>query len=197
MTDQDESGNVTRLGPDSGGRGPGDPVVAYREWSWTSDEAGRPGLPFLGVFLLGFGALLLLQQIVPGTSVWSWLGLLIGVSALVVYVSRRGAAGSGFLLWVGVILTAIGLPSLLVSIGLLPERDGWGTLFLGVALIGLGLARRSRPGIPLSVWLGGLLALIGLSETTLVTDLGGYIVPIAVIAIGGVIVLRAMTAQRR
>ena len=196
MSEQDEGGGVTRLGPDSGGRAPGEPTVSYREWSWSSDEAGRPGLPFVGVFLLGFGFLLLLQQFIPGTSVWSWLGLLIGVSALVVYASRRGATGSGFLLWVGVILVAIGLPSLLVAVGFLPDRDGWSTLFLGVALIGLGLVRRSRPGIPLSVWLGGILTIIGLGETALVSDFGSYVVPIAVIAIGGLIVLRAMTARR-
>jgi len=195
MSDQDEGG-VTRLGPESGGRGPGEPPVSYREWSWSSDEAGRPGLPFLGVFLLGFGGLLLLQQLVPGTSIWSWLGLLIGVSALVVYVSRRGSPGSGFMLWLGVILVAIGLPSLLISVGLIPDRDGWGTLFLGIALIGLGLVRRTRPGIPLAVWLGGILALLGLSATALLPNVGSYLFPILVIAVGGIVVLRALTSRR-
>jgi len=195
MSDQDEDG-VTRLGPDSGGRGPGEPVVTYREWAWSSDEAGRPGLPFVGVLLLAFGGLLLLQQLLPGTSVWSWLGLAIGASALVVYASRRSRTGSGFLLWIGVILVAIGLPSLLIAIGLLPERDGWGTLFLGIALVALGLVRRTRPGIPVSIWIGGALALIGLSETALLPNLSGYVLPLIVLAIGGVIVLRALTVRR-
>jgi hypothetical protein len=197
MSGQGDDGGVTRLGPDSGGRGPGEPTVAYREWSWSADESGRPGLPILGIFLLVFGGLLLLQQLVPGTSLWSWLGLGIGVAALLAYVSRRGRGGSAFLLWLGVILVATGLPSLLIAIGVLPERDGWGTLFLGIALIGLGLVRRSRPGIPLSVWLGGLLALIGLSETALVTSVGDYVVPILVIGLGGIIVLRAVASPRR
>lgn len=196
MSEQDEGGSITRLGPESGGRGPGEPVVEYREWSWSADEPGRPGLPFLGIFLLGFGALLLLQQIVPGTSVWSWMGLLIGTSLLMTYATRRGS-GSAFLLWVGVIFTAIGLPALLVSIGVLPERDGWGTLFLGIALIGLGLARRSRPGIPFSVLLGGILAIFGASQAALLPSLGGYVVPILVIGLGGILVLRAMTARSR
>jgi hypothetical protein len=195
MNDQDDGG-ITRLGPESGGRGPGEPVVTYREWSWSSDETGRPGLPFVGVFLLAFGGLLLLQQLVPGTSVWSWLGLAIGVTSLVVYASRRSRGGSAFLLWLGVILVAIGSPSLFISLGVLPERDGWGTLFLGIALVALGLVRRTRPGIPVSVWIGGALALIGLSETALLPNLGGYVLPLVVLAIGGVIVLRALTARR-
>lgn len=196
MTEQDKGSSVTRLGPDSGGRGPGEPVVTYREWSWSSDEGGNPGLPFLGIFLLGFGGLLLLQQLVPGTSVWSWMGLLIGASLLMTYASRQGH-GSALLLWVGVIFTAIGLPSLLISLGILPERDGWGTLFLGVAFIGLGLLRRTRPGIPLSVWLGGILAIIGLSETALLPNLSGYVLPLAILGIGGVIVLRAVVSRPR
>ncbi len=137
---------VTRLGPDSGGRVPNESSVTYREWSWSSESAARGGLPFLGVFLVLFGILLFLQQAVPGTSFWSWLALAAGAACLIVFASRRRLPGTGFLLWLGVVLVAIGLPSVLISAGLLPERDGWSTLFLGVALMALGLIRRTRPG---------------------------------------------------
>jgi hypothetical protein len=189
--DRGESGSVTRLGPDSGGKAPGDSSVSYREWSWSTDSAGRPGLPLIGLFLVAFGVLLLLERLVPGSSIWSWLSLGIGAAALVGWASRRPRT-SGFLLYLGVILVAIGLPSLLTAIGLLPDRDGWGTLFLGVALLALGLTRRTGPGIPASVWIGGVLALIGLSETALLPDIGSYLFPIIVIGIGGLIILRAV-----
>ncbi len=186
---------VTRLGPDSGGKPPETPFT-YREWSWSSESAARGGLPFLGVFLVVFGVLLFLQSVVPGTSFWSWLALAIGAASLIVYVSRRRAPGSGFLLWIGVILVAVGLPSLLVAAGLLPERDGWSTLFLGVALVVLGLVRRTRPGVPASVWIGGILAIIGLSETALLPNLGDYLLPIAIIGIGAALVLRAVAFRQ-
>ena len=187
---------MTRLGPDSGGRVPDDSSVTYREWSWSSESAARGGLPFLGVFLVLFGILLFLQQAVPGTSFWSWLALAAGAACLIVFASRRRLPGTGFLLWLGVVLVAIGLPSVLVSAGLLPERDGWSTLFLGVALMALGLIRRTRPGIPASVWLGGILTIVGISETALLPNIGDYLLPIIVIGIGALLVLRAVTLRQ-
>ena len=61
----DRQGPVTRLGPDSGGRGPGEPSVRYYTWEWGPDDARRPGLPWIGIFLLVFGGLLLIQQLFP------------------------------------------------------------------------------------------------------------------------------------
>ena len=43
MDDQKEP--VTRLGPDSGGRAPGEPAVRVYHWEWGPDGARRPGLP--------------------------------------------------------------------------------------------------------------------------------------------------------
>jgi hypothetical protein len=54
MSDRNEP--VTRLGPDSGGRGPGEPPVRVYHWEWGPDDARRPGLPWIGIFLLVFGA---------------------------------------------------------------------------------------------------------------------------------------------
>ena len=55
---------VTRLGPDSGGRPPAGSPRIYT-WEWGPDQARRPGLPWIGIFLLVFGGLLLLQQVYP------------------------------------------------------------------------------------------------------------------------------------
>jgi hypothetical protein len=198
--EQPTTGQVTRLGPDSGGRAPaegvptGQPTVYYREWEWSSDSTGRPGLPFVAVLLVALGVLLLLQNLVPGVSVWSWLGVGIGAAALVVWLSRRHAPGNGFFLYAGVVFLAMGLPGVLVALGVLPESDGWSTLFLGVALVVLGLTRRTR-GIPFSVWLGGLLAIIGLAETSILPDLGDWLLPLILIGIGVILLGRSLLGR--
>ena len=56
---------VTRLGPDSGGRLPGEGPVRVYHWEWGPDDSRRPGLPWIGIFLLVFGGLLLVQQVYP------------------------------------------------------------------------------------------------------------------------------------
>ena len=56
---------VTNLGPNSGGRAPGGPSARVYHWEWGPDDARRPGLPWIGIFLLVFGGLLLLQQVNP------------------------------------------------------------------------------------------------------------------------------------
>src|SRR5262245_11773147 len=56
---------VTNLGPDSGGRAPGEGSVRVYHWEWGPDDQRRPGLPWIGIFLLVFGALLLIQQVYP------------------------------------------------------------------------------------------------------------------------------------
>src|SRR6476659_2675169 len=82
---------VTRLGPDSGGRGPGEPVVRYYSWEWGPDDARRPGLPWIGIFLLVFGGLLLIQQLFPQfESASSLVVLAIGLAFLVKWAIDRG-----------------------------------------------------------------------------------------------------------
>jgi hypothetical protein len=62
----ERSDEVTRLGPDSGGRGTGDADARVYSWEWgtgrgSGEQGRRPGLPWIGIFLLVFGGLLLLQ----------------------------------------------------------------------------------------------------------------------------------------
>src|SRR5215210_6711117 len=50
---------ASRAAPDRGSA-----VRVYR-WQWGPDEQRRPGLPWIGIFLLVFGGLLLLERFVP------------------------------------------------------------------------------------------------------------------------------------
>ena len=63
---------VTRLGPDSGGHAPGEAGTSVApggvhvySGNGARDEHRRPGLPWIGIFLLVFGGLLLIQQVLP------------------------------------------------------------------------------------------------------------------------------------
>jgi hypothetical protein len=189
VSDDDDTGRVTRLGPDSGGDLPHD-AVRSRSWTWSSSSLdGRWTLPFWGVFLVAFGVLLFLEQAVPGTSIWSWLALAAGAASLIVGANRRSAG----LIQLGVLLLAVGLPSLLEALGLI-SGPGWGTIFLGVALIGIGLARR-RDRIGWQVWVGVVLLAIGGAERYL-PNLDQLILPLAIVIVGGIIIARAMTARR-
>jgi hypothetical protein len=188
MSDDDGTGRVTRLGPDSGGRSP-DAPVSYRSWSWSAGSfGGQRNLPFWGVFLVVFGLLLFLQQAVPGTSIWSWAALAGGAAALIAGLGRRSSG----LVQLGVLLAAVGLPSLLSAVGIL-TGPGWGTIFLGVALIGIGIAKR-RDRIAWQVWVGMILLLIGGAQRYLPLD--QLILPIAIVIVGGIIIVRALGDRR-
>src|SRR5215218_9619095 len=117
--DDDRLQPVTRLGPDSGGRGPADTDVRVYRWDWGGDEARRPGLPWIGIFLLVFGALLLLQLAVPQfKEAGSVLGLAVGIAFLVKWGIDRGTGS----LYAGAIITALAVPGVLNAIGV--HADG-------------------------------------------------------------------------
>ena len=63
------------------------PVRVYG-WSWGPDEQRRPGLPWIGVFLIVFGALLLIERALPD---YQRLG---DVAVLAAGVRRRSSTGS-------------------------------------------------------------------------------------------------------
>ena len=91
--DDDQQQPVTRLGPDSGGRMPGEPPIRVYHWEWGSDNEHRPGLPWIGIFLLVFGGLLLLQQVFPEfAGLGSVIVLAIGLAFLVKWAIDRGTA---------------------------------------------------------------------------------------------------------
>jgi hypothetical protein len=189
----DERDPVTRLGPDSGGRAPGsrpgDPDVHVYHWEWGPDDARRPGLPWIGIFLLVFGGLLLLQQLLPeARAAGSLVVLAVGLAFLIKWAIDRGTGS----LYAGAIITALAAPGVLNAAGI--DLDGLGTFCFGVAFLFIALVRGvTGGGWGWQLWFGGLLALLGgVSMTSPMA--GGLIAPAALIALGVVLLLRG--AQR-
>jgi hypothetical protein len=113
MSDPQEP--VTRLGPNSGGRLPGEGDVRVYHWEWGPDDARRPGLPWIGIFLLVFGALLLIQQAFPQfKALGSVFVLAIGLAFIVKWAIDRGTGS----LYAGAIITALAVPNLLNAAGI-------------------------------------------------------------------------------
>ena len=178
---------VTRLGPDSRGRGPGEPPgMRVYSWEWGPEEGRRPGLPWIGIFLLVFGGLLLIQQLVPDArALGSLFVLAVGVAFLVKWLLDRGTGS----LYAGAIITALAAPGLIEALAE-AEFDGLGTLCLGIAFLFIGAVRAvSKGGWGWQAWFGGLLAIVGAAG--LVTPgVGGLIVPAILVVLGVVLILR-------
>jgi hypothetical protein len=181
---------VTRLGPDSGGRAPGEGNVRVYTWDWGTDDEHRPGLPWIGIFLLVFGGLLLLQQLFPQfQAVGSVVVLAIGLAFLVKWAVDRGTAS----LYAGSIITALALPGLLNAAGI--EANGLTTFFLGVAFLFIALVRFvTGGGLGWQLWFGGLLAVIGGAQIAN-APLGGYILPVILVALGLLLIVRGFGSR--
>jgi hypothetical protein len=179
----DRPGDVTRLGPDSGGRPAAPPSTRVYTWEWGPDQARRPGMPWIGIFLLVFGGLLVLQQLYPqAQSVGSVLVLAIGLAFLIRWAMTRGTGS----LYAGAIITALAVPSALTNAGL--AREGVGTLALGVAFLFIALIRAmSGGGVGWQAWFGGLLAVIG-GVSVVQPQVGGLLLPVALVVLGLVLV---------
>ncbi|MFL5683114.1 MAG: hypothetical protein ACJ77O_08230 [Chloroflexota bacterium] len=183
--DDDRSEPVTRLGPDSGGRMPGESPVRVYQWEWGSDNEHRPGLPWIGIFLLVFGGLLLLQQVFPQfAGVGSVIVLAIGLAFLVKWAIDRGTAS----LYAGSIITALAVPGLLNAAGI--EANGLTTFSLGVAFLFIAVVRLATGGgVGWQIWFGGLLAVIGGAQIAN-APLGGYLLPIILVGLGILLIAR-------
>lgn len=182
MDDRPEP-SVTRLGPDSGGRAPGAGGGRVYAWEWGPDQARRPGLPWIGVFLLVFGGLLLARELFPeARSLGSLVTLAVGIAFLIKWAVDRGTGS----LYAGAIITALAVPGVLTDVGL--DLDGLGTFCFGVAFLFIAAVRAaSGGGIGWQAWFGGLLALLG-GVNMVSPQVGGLIVPVALVALGAVLV---------
>jgi hypothetical protein len=191
MTSQ-EPDPITRLGPDSGGRTPGEPAVRVHSWDWNPGEGRRTGLPWIGIFLLVFGGLLLIEQLVPGAqSLGSLAVLAVGIAFLVKWAMDRGTGS----LYAGAIITALAAPGVLKAVGV--EANGLGTFCLGVAFLAIaGVRFASGGGWGWQLWFGGLLALVGgVSMST--PGAGSLVVPAALVVLGALLVVGGVGGRRR
>jgi hypothetical protein len=176
---------LTRLGPMSGGQGRGGGAARVYHWEWGPDDARRPGLPWIGIFLVVFGGLLLVQQAYPELkSAGSVLVLAIGLAFLVRWAIDRGTGS----LYAGAIITALAMPGLLNAGGI--HANGLGTFCFGVAFLFIGGVRAvSGGGWGWQLWFGGLLALVGAIDISS-PAVGGLVVPILLVAVGAALLLR-------
>jgi hypothetical protein len=190
MDDQPEP--VTRLGPDSGGRIPGEPPIRVYRWEWGPDDSRRPGLPWIGIFLLVFGGLLLIQQLFPEfKALGSVVVLAVGLAFLVKWAIDRGTGS----LYAGAIITALAAPGLLNAAGI--EANGLSTLSFGIAFLFIAAVRAaSGGGVGWQLWFGGLLALLG-TVNIANASLGGLIVPIVLLALGALLIVRGSASRFR
>lgn len=164
----------------------GGPTIHGYGWQWGPDDKRRPGLPWIGVFLVVFGALLVIQNVLPdyqnlgNTSV-----LAAGLAFLLVWALRRGTVP----LYLGAFLTAAAIPGTIRGLGI-ALGTGWGTLFFGVALLFIALVRATRSG----GWgwqaiVGAGLVLLASSEIT-IPQVSNLITPALLIVFGVILLLR-------
>jgi hypothetical protein len=155
-------------------------------WQWGRDEDRRPGLPWIGIFLVVFGGLLIVQNALPDyRNLGNTAVLAAGLASLLVWLIRRGTAA----LYLGAFLTAAALPGTLRGLGF-GIGAGWGTLFFGLALLLIALVRASRNG----GWgwqaiAGAALVLLASSEIA-VPDVSSLVIPALLVVLGLILLLR-------
>jgi hypothetical protein len=155
--------------------------VTYYEWRWGPDEQRRPGLPWIGIFLVVFGGLLLLEQALPQ---YRGLGNIVllaaGIASLVAWAIRRGTVS----LYAGAFLTALAAPGTYEAATGTDLGPGWGTLCFGLAFLFIAAVRAVRGGgWGWQLLWGGVLVLLGGVEITQ-PDVAGIALPLIIVAIG-------------
>jgi len=131
-------------------------------WGAPPVTSGRRRVPWLGIFLVMFGGLLLVEQLVPDARVAGSAFVVGGGVALIVsWAINRGT----WALYGGALLIAIGLPAALENLGIISPGPGWDTLFLGIAFLFVAAVRWfSHAGLGWQAVLGTILTLVGGSQ---------------------------------
>ncbi len=170
---------------------PGQPYVRVYRW-----DSSRGSFPWFAILLLVLGAGLLIEILIPDLSFGS------------LFILAAGLAFGAAWLWGGVVgatmpalvLTAWGLASVGRDFDVL-VGDGWNTLFIGLAfLIGWGLARVQQVRREYALYLGVILGVIGLADTSdaLPFDLSfAVVIPLVMIGLGVYLVWQSRIFERR
>jgi hypothetical protein len=171
-------------------------AVRIERYGWYRETDDRPGLPWIGIFLVIFGGLLLLEQVAPELrAAGSLIVLAFGLAFLVSWVANRRMSA----LYVGAVVTALSLAAALTDLNVI-SGEGWGTLFLGIAFIGIAAVRAiGGGGLGWQAIFGGLLVVIGgstvASHLAGVPDASRFVWPIVIVVLG--LLLLARGASRR
>jgi hypothetical protein len=173
----------------SGGSTPSTPVganVHVYGWQWGRDEDRRPGLPWIGIFLVVFGGLLIVQNALPDyRNLGNTAVLAAGLAFLLVWAVRRGTLA----LYFGAFLTAASLPGTIRGLGY-DLGAGWGTLFFGVALLFIAVVRASRDGGWGWQAIGGAALVLLASSEIALPDVSSLIFPALLVALGLILLVR-------
>ncbi len=168
------------------------PIRSYG-WEWGRDEDRQPQLPWIGIFLVVLGGLLLLDRMLPEyVSVGSVLVLAAGLAFLLLWVLRRGT----FALYAGAFLTAAAVPGLVEALTA-REFNGLGTLSYGIAFLFIAAVRGSRGGgVGWQALVGVLLAALGASQLAL-PDMASLVLPLLLVVLGIVLLTRGRREAER
>lgn len=163
-------------------------TVRVYGWQWGSDEVRRSGVPWIGVFLVIFGILLLLEQVLPNFHfAGSTFVLIVGLVFLVRWAVDRSVPS----LYAGAIITALAAPGVLEGLSII-SGPGLGTLCLGIAFLAIAAVRGvAGAGYGWQAWIGIILTVIGGSQVARPAT-AGIIWPMLILALGVVVVLRGV-----
>ena len=161
------------------GRQPG--VVRINSWDWGREEDRRPQVPWIGVFLLVLGGLLLLERALPQYRELGNVGVLAaGIAFLIVWAIRR----STFALYAGALLSAAAAPGVLRGISGNELQAGAGSVAYGIAFLFIAVIRAVRGGgWGWQLLWGSVLVLLGGVEITQ-PNVAGIALPLVIVGIG-------------
>ena len=167
--------------------------VSYYEWRWGSDEQRRPGLPWIGIFLVVFGGLLLLEQALPQYRGLGNIAILAaGIASLIAWAFRRGTIA----LYAGAFLTALAAPGTYEAATGTDLGPGWGTLCFGLAFLFIAAVRASSgAGWGWQAVLGVILFAIGASSLA-IPGMSDLFWPLILVVLGGILLVRANASRR-
>ena len=141
-----------------------DPPKVVRVNGWSGDGSwpgSRPGVSTVGIFLVILGIFLAAGQLFSEAQIGA-SAFFLAVGVLLVVVGFRDR--SDLALWAGAFVTALALSDLLSGMSLI-HGSGWGTMFLGLGVMGIAFVRSSGgKRLSWTLGIGALLALWGGSD---------------------------------